>query len=510
MTQPCHRTTICAVSIIASSLLMTGSYARADDPSLPAIRLGSPPPGVTQCRGSVYNLVVYRDGGLYEIPLNGTTVTSVRVHSGLLNAPAPTAETDGFEIVQVGNLINAFAKSGTPTGALTTTKLISPLFQATLLFRASHDGREAPDLVNVWHISEVEAYQLEVAEAAEALAVDKAQEMVMDRLRHPYEVLQQKPVHIERGRTRITIDGSGRLGDHAYFPFTIWNMGDPELDQTIQFSSIQVFDKNRQRNLATHVSPSPPSSAQSGIVAAVLPGGSLQGNIAVTDADRLVPPIEIVFTDASTGAPLVLEIERYKQPSMHIDDYNQMWRQRDRYSQTAVSVRLFGGGMWLGDRANQQLLAGTGMSGLAVRVQKGYGWGGAIEGELMGGRTGHASFEQVDWNGTRGNINRQASFGRAFAYFAMRFGFKWIFTGRAGLGMQGVHYDSTFETGNTTNTGPGDGFEINGLWSLGASLDARFGKNWIIGAATAFATPFNDVSPSFEGGIHIGYGWGEE
>jgi hypothetical protein len=200
-------------------------------------------------------------------------------------------------------------------------------------------------------------------------------------------------------------------------------------------------------------------------------------------------------------------------PLLADDDIVQIWpppndllRRQRMSTQVTVSLRGLFGGFWTGDAAGQDRVAGTTMVGFGARVQKGYQWGGAFEGEVIAARSGDARFEEVSWNGLTGDITRHATFGRAMGGFAMRVGHDLVLTGRVGLGVQLTDYDSILTMGGIPVTGPGNGLEVDGVWSVGTGVDARIGEHWILGAAVNFADAFNTDARSFEGGIHIGYG----
>jgi hypothetical protein len=90
----------------------------------------------------------------------------------------------------------------------------------------------------------------------------------------------------------------------------------------------------------------------------------------------------------------------------------------------------------------------------------------------------------------------------------IRFGDRYVTSTRLGVGVQLASYDSTMNVGGMLMDGPGDGIEVDGLWSVGAGFDARLGEHWILGAAGTFARMFGNGARSLEGGLHLSYGWG--
>ena len=182
-------------------------------------------------------------------------------------------------------------------------------------------------------------------------------------------------------------------------------------------------------------------------------------------------------------------------------------RRRRIASQVSFSVRGFAGGFWLGDAAGAGLMMGTSMGGLAVRVSKGMHHNFAFEGEFVGGRSSDAIFRNVSWDTMEGDISRRASFGRAQASGVIRFGTKYVVSTRLGFGIQATSYDSTFTSGSDSMSGPGDAFELDGLWLGGVSFDARLNERWTLGTGVTFVGGIYTDNRSLEAGIRVSYGW---
>lgn len=87
----------------------------------------------------------------------------------------------------------------------------------------------------------------------------------------------------------------------------------------------------------------------------------------------------------------------------------------------------------------------------------------------------------------------------------IRFGDRFIVSTRLGVGILLASYDSTFTTGGTSMDGPGDGLEVDGVWSVGGGFDARLGEHWGLGVATTLAVAFKSEARSLEAGLHLGY-----
>ena len=56
-------------------------------------------------------------------------------------------------------------------------------------------------------------------------------------------------------------------------------------------------------------------------------------------------------------------------------------------------------------------------------------------------------------------------------------------------------------------TGPGETFEIDGVWSVGGAFDARIGEKWTFGAGATFSCVFATGARSLEAGVQFGYRW---
>ena len=206
---------------------------------------------------------------------------------------------------------------------------------------------------------------------------------------------------------------------------------------------------------------------------------------------------------ASTGLPLMVAneiVELYPMPEAER-------RRRRRARQLGFGVHVLGGGVWLPDGAGMGRLEMTGVTGLTVAFQKGYENGLALEIEATGGRTGEARFSSVTWDGEDGDIMRIATMGRLQAGGALRFGDKYMTALRAGIGVQGVSYDSSFAGTSGTRTGPGNSFEIGFAAYVGGAFTARLNDTWAIGVNGAFTEAFSVNARALEMGLHVRYGW---
>ena len=182
-------------------------------------------------------------------------------------------------------------------------------------------------------------------------------------------------------------------------------------------------------------------------------------------------------------------------------------RRRSRARQFGVGVRVLGGGVWLAYGAGMDRLDVASITGLSFTFQKGYENGLAFEVEASGGRTGEARFQSVTWDGIAGDVARSALMGRLQAGAAMRLGDRYMTTLRAGIGVQGMNYDSSFTDMDGTRSGPGSSFDIGFAVYMGAAFSARMGENWALGINSTFTEANSLQSRMLEFGLHIRYGW---
>ena len=149
----------------------------------------------------------------------------------------------------------------------------------------------------------------------------------------------------------------------------------------------------------------------------------------------------------------------------------------------------------------------AGVTGLTVAFQKGYKNGLALEVEATGGRTGEACFSSVTWDGEDGDIMRVATMGRLQAGGAIRLGDGYLTSLRAGIGVQGISYDSSFAGTSGMRTGPGNSFEIGFAAYVGGAFSARLNDNWAFGVSGSFTEAFTLNARTLEMGLHVRYGW---
>lgn len=237
---------------------------------------------------------------------------------------------------------------------------------------------------------------------------------------------------------------------------------------------------------------------------AVAGDAHVTASILLPDASkRNTAPITLEFHGFKNGAPFTTAVKVYRAVPVTEDDD----AREARAKQLTVSARGLYGGFWLDDAAGNELLDLTNLSGVGLLIQKGHRNGFAIEGEIVGARSGIAHFSRVSWGGVEGDISRRAYVGRVLGGVAMRYGHEYVFTGRLGLGFQVTSNDSTFTVDGAPMSGPGDDVGIDMLASVGAGFGARIGDNLSLGVNMAFARTFDTGSRSLEVGAYFGYGW---
>lgn len=244
------------------------------------------------------------------------------------------------------------------------------------------------------------------------------------------------------------------------------------------------------------------NESPSGAVAVVERSGSVNGVLSLPEATKhSIDNMRIEFLVRGMQPGVVAVGRWYTSNAAELD-------REMRAKQASLSMRLLGGAFWTGDAVDgTDAIAGTSMGGVAVRYQKGYLNGFALEIEGAGARTDQARFRDANWNGMQGEIARSASLFRFMAGGAARLGDRYVTTVRLGIGIQATSYNSSFTTGSTTMEGPGAQFEIDGVWSFGASFDARLGKSWVLGLGATLSDGINTDARGLDAALHLGYRW---
>lgn len=181
-----------------------------------------------------------------------------------------------------------------------------------------------------------------------------------------------------------------------------------------------------------------------------------------------------------------------------------------RHFDHELSVQgLFGSYLMTRGTDGATTLDATTTHGVSMRYAKGLKTWGALESELVVGRTGEVQFENVSHDGVDGDLKRSATFGRLSAFGVLRRGLKNVLSFRIGLGIQATTYDSVLTPNNGTPViGPGDGFAVQIPLHIGLAYERRLGRNWRIGATANAMNSLSAKDQMFTAGLRIGYGWG--
>lgn len=176
-----------------------------------------------------------------------------------------------------------------------------------------------------------------------------------------------------------------------------------------------------------------------------------------------------------------------------------------------LSLQGIAGAVWLANPVDPTQLGATSTAGLALKVRYGFNTRWSFETELAGARSGSTSWDGMMYENQEGEISRDATLGRVLLGGLLHFGDKYRPIFRLGVGFQGVSHGSRFvpATG-AERDGPGDGFAVDGLWTVGLGFEARLGRNWTFGLGANFVSVASDksgLSSSVEGGLNLSYGW---
>lgn len=270
----------------------------------------------------------------------------------------------------------------------------------------------------------------------------------------------------------------------------------------IEIVGVQALDKQRIRDHASMVRIGDGQPAPSGSVRARL--GRMETitvSVTLSEPKKLGDHIQLGLNIAGRAGPMFQTID-LRPP-------------RPKPGEGLITLGLQGiaGAVWLANPVETDKLGATSTTGLALRVRYGFNRRVSFEGELAGARSGNAQFDGMMFEDQEGQIARSAALGRILVGGALHFGQKYRPQIRAGLGFQGVSHNSRFTpTGGLERSGPEVDFEVAGLWMVGLGLDARLSRNWTAGLGASFvgvATSLGGegIEGSFEGGLHLSYGW---
>lgn len=179
-----------------------------------------------------------------------------------------------------------------------------------------------------------------------------------------------------------------------------------------------------------------------------------------------------------------------------------------RVNHVTVSVRGLYGAFFAGTGRNGDTINRiTDMRGVAVGVNKGMSEGLAVEGELTYAETGQATFEDMDIDGTTGDLSRKARFARLLGSGVLRTGKENIMSARLSFGLQIASYNSSLSTSTGVMEVPEDGVAFDVLVGGGIGYMRRLGAHWSLGLSGSFSASMTSEAKAIEAGMHLSYGW---
>ncbi|GAB4560905.1 MAG: hypothetical protein Tsb0020_07960 [Haliangiales bacterium] len=233
-----------------------------------------------------------------------------------------------------------------------------------------------------------------------------------------------------------------------------------------------------------------------------------QGLAIALDGPKLLQPLVAEATHLASLITFEEELRRIRKREREEKKRRLLREAREARGQQTILTALARGGAHFvrdGVDGSEQLSAASTWA-VGGRVTKGLTEALAFEAEVVGGRTGNGQFDDVEWDGMTGEIERSASFGRVGIGMLLRLGDITIPYAHAGAGVQFAGYTSTFTSGAVSTDGPGDGFELAGFVTAGGGIDYRpGGGNLIIGARASF-TAIQGGERVIDAGVQLGVG----
>lgn len=321
----------------------------------------------------------------------------------------------------------------------------------------------------------------------------------------PGEVLHQRGAEVEV----LILDGEWERG-RMYVYFDLWNRGTKPHE--IKGASVLgedfqpvadawvTLDEDRPRVAmvgptgavlkSSEKAPAPPWLAAKGaqpVDVLLETDGHLRGVIVLpgtTEPKREAMGLRVYDAKGQALAEVVLS--GWRMIPITQEEAERERRAKERAKRGYIGGRVFGGALWMteGDE-----LAGASLAGLGLRITKGMHENWAFEADVIGARTGQASFDD--------GSTRRATLGRVLVGGVLRFGDKVMPTVKLKIGGQAGYFTAGDESS----------FAISGVWSFGAGLDARLGERWLLGLDASFTSTFDSESPSLEAGAHLAHSW---
>ncbi|MEM9487637.1 MAG: hypothetical protein AAGC55_00765 [Myxococcota bacterium] len=185
---------------------------------------------------------------------------------------------------------------------------------------------------------------------------------------------------------------------------------------------------------------------------------------------------------------------------------------QQRGKQVLIGVQGFYGAYFMRDGAgpggdNIGGTEATTVSGLGVRVTKGFIPEFAFEAEFVGGTTGSAQWDDIVVDGEgAGVLTREAWFGRASGSAVGRMGDKINPYFRIGVGVQVAGNDARFSAGMA----PDSTTEVTYFLGFGGGINLRLGEHLVLGAGVSFEPGLQEsklFDNSLRAGLQLAYGW---
>lgn len=501
-----NRSQLAAITMTASSILLLTAPAVAMPVEMH--------PSLSQAR-SPYEMILCGRSASFELAMTRKTLTMIEVPGG--HEGHAFHKDEGFDFKEEGNHKVYIAPTGKASlGATTSIRFWLPNGrEATIHARVVAD-LPVEDNVLLYHQSERE--KLGLADKPNPCDSDQAMDRLIARAteRHAHEPIRQAiPVVEHVARSGHALDVSMLVAEWEGHDMVVDFLAHNPDFQPSRLTGIEVFDEHGSRLDARLLAPHADrvATSEKATELAIVNGhGSMTGSILLSGIlSRDVGQMELRFRGFKGASPYFTSVKVARFRLITEEEEEREARDKERRArakQMAVSVRGIYGGFWTDAGDDLGGLDGTTVAGVGIRFTKGLTSLFAFEGEFVGGRTGDAAFAGVSWGGMQGDVTPRASLGRLQAAGVIRFGDRYITSTRLGVGVQLSNYDSTMDVGGTLMDGPGDGIEVDGLWSVGAGFDARLGEHWLLGVAGTFADAFNTSARSLEAGFHLGYGWG--
>jgi hypothetical protein len=478
--------------------------------------------------GDIPTCVVDRGMGTFNIPTHESVITALHFPGDIRQEVRSRHGSRHFKIRHKKDTLLVAPRADRRDAALSVLILTTqPAWKISLYLHATDDPNKALKACRFVARDVVEVEQQRIDAAAEQKAAglfsrfEAGQQkrklaetvaLIKGLLYEDAELvpmvrqMRQSPGSSERVSVQLgrAVYHEGDLWTSFFVEHTDW--------QPLRLANVQLANKDGTILPLRDVFVESPARSHAEALAEVPAGHRVTGLMRLPGVAEGAEPLAITFT-GFTGARMVVvtaEEPIWVWVPRREDELKEEQRRKaaERAAQGVVTLSLQGvyGAIWLGDGAGLGKSDATSMKGLGVRAQYAFNRYIAVEGEAMGARTGNAQFSNVEYEGTRGDLARRASLGRAQFGGVLRLSEgPYVPLLRLGVGLQGASHRGTLTTATGEVPGP-DAFEFDLLWYIGAGLDARFGP-LVAGVTLGGASLAQGDGRSFEAGMHLGYRW---